>query len=230
MKNRKINYIPGMISLILLPALCVWYLNKYKIEERCVELSSPKRYIPNQIYTNNFRFDTTSLSLPENKRNYVDFELNGDIANNYRVLDSFNSHVIKIFKNKDIKVGLHINIKDNTPYSFIIKIIDICQKDSFKSCYCFYDNGFWYFHRSLNKIEKQQAIYWIKTLDNNHLNTKLIEGCKIYTIIKNPEKNTLMNRIKIYLMVWPFFLILILFSIISIRYIRNNYIKTNHKK
>ena len=30
MKQRKIYYVPGMISLIFLPILCVWYLNKHK--------------------------------------------------------------------------------------------------------------------------------------------------------------------------------------------------------
>ena len=72
MKRRKIYYVPGMISLICLPVLCIWYLNEHKNFLRVLEISYAAKYIPNHDYKNQIRFDTTSLSLPENKRKYYD--------------------------------------------------------------------------------------------------------------------------------------------------------------
>ncbi len=94
MKRRKIYYVPGMISLIFLPILCVWYLNEHKNVERCIDIASPQRYSPN----NDHRFDTTLLSLPENKREYINSELTGNIANDRATLDTFNFKLKNIIK------------------------------------------------------------------------------------------------------------------------------------
>jgi len=223
MKSCKIYYVPGMISLIFLPILCVLYLNKHKNIEECVVLCSPERYIPNQIYDKNIRFDTTLLSLPENKREYIDFELNGDIINDKNTLSSFNCKLLKIIENEDTITGLHINIKDSTKYLSMIKVIDICTKDSFSSIYAFYDNEFWYIHHKTNDSIKEVIRHRLKSTKNN---SQGIYGANdvVYSKPKLTfwENNSLLsNSLKLL----PFFLIFLIFSIISIRYIRNNYIK-----
>jgi hypothetical protein len=216
MKRRKIYYVPGMISLIFLPILCIWYLNEHKNVERCIDIASPQRYRPN----NDHRFDTTLLSLPENKREYINSELTGNIANDRATLDSFNFKLKNIIKNKDTKTGLHINIKDSTKYISMIEIIDICKKDSFLPTYLFYDNEFWYFHREWNDSIKRIIIERrLKDSKDNSLN-KYWSSDVVYIKHELPfwENNSfLSNSLKF----WPFFTIYILFSIISIRYIRN---------
>jgi len=215
MKRRKIYYVPGMISLIFLPVLCVWYLNEHKNVERCIDIVFPQRYSP----INDHRFDTTSLSLPENKRKYINYKLTGNIANDRATLDSFNLKLLNIFKNKDTKTGLHINIKDSAKYISMIEIIDICKKDSFWPAYFFYDNEFWYFHREWNDSIKKVIKDRLKNSESNSYSDFLVSDV-VYIKPELPfwENNSLLsNSLKL----WPFFIIYILFSIISILYIKN---------
>ena len=166
MKRRRIWYVPGMISLICLPVLCIWYLNDHKNIQSQLELSTPERYTPNIDYKGGRRFDTTLLSLPENKRKYIEFKLNGEIENDKIVLNSFNKRLLQIIKNNDTINGLHIIIGDNTKYSSFINVIDICKKDSFRPCYAPYDNEFWYFHINTNESIKNIIRNKIKDLKN----------------------------------------------------------------
>jgi len=222
MKRRKIYYVPGMISLILLPILCVWYLNDNKNVERCIELSTPERYIPNRNY-GRLHFDTTLLSLPENKRKYINFKMNGNVINDENELISFNNHLLDIVKNEDTINGLHVTFEDNAKYNSFIKVIDICKKDSFWPLYAPYDNEFWYIHYNRNDSIKEFIRQRLKSTKNNSQSGYWTNDV-VYIKPELPfwENNSLLsNSLKF----WPFFIIYIVFSIISIRYIRNNYIK-----
>jgi len=227
MKSRKIYYVPGMISLICLPILCIWYLNDNKIIERCIILISPQRYVPNQVYENNLRFDTTVLSQPEYKRKYIEFKLNGDIINDKNTLNSFNSKLIKIIEDKDTITGLHINIKDNTKYLSMIKVIDICRTDSFSSCYLFYDNDFFYLHKEVSDSIKQIIRSRKNSINNNYFESDVVYVIPTKTITAKFKETT--NTLKL-IECGTLFIIYIVFSILSISYIKNKYIKTNKLK
>ena len=75
MNRRKIYYVPGMISLILLPVLCIWYLERNKVEERCILVYSCSRYLPENHEKNILCFDTTVLSQPRMKRLYAVYNI-----------------------------------------------------------------------------------------------------------------------------------------------------------
>ena len=219
MKRRKIYYVPGMISLIFLPILSVWYLNKHENVQRCIDIVFPQRYSP----FNDHRFDTTLLSLPENKRKYINYELTGNIANDRATLDSFNLKLLNIVKNKDTKTGLHINIKDSAKYISMIEIIDICNKDTFWPGYLFYDNEFWYSHRewndSIKKIITERRLNLKDHSFNDYYNSDVVY---IKPKLAFGENNGFLSDA---LKFWLFFLIFIVFCTISIRYVINNYIK-----
>jgi len=224
MKRHKIYYVPGMISLICLPILCIWYLNENKNIERCIILVSAQRYVPNQVYENNLRFDTTVLSQPEYKRKYIEFKLNGDIINDKNTLNSFNSKLLKIIEDKDTITGLHINIKDNTKYLSMIKVIDICRTDSFSSRYLFYDNDFFYSHKEVSDSIKQIIRSRKNSIDNNYLESDVVYIKPTKTITTKFKEMT--NTLKL-IECGALFIIFIAFSILSISYIRNKYIKIN---
>jgi len=218
MKRRKIYYVPGMISLIFLPILCVWYLNEHKNVQRCIELCAPERYIPNKN-DGRLHFDTTLLSLPENKRKYINFKMNGNFINDENELTSFNNHVLDIVENEDTINGLHITFEDNAKYNTFIKVIDICKKDSFRPSYLFYDNEFWYFHREWNdSIKKVIKDRFKNSKSNSHSDFFVNDVVYIKPELPFWENNSLLsNSLKL----WPLFLVFIAFSIISIRYIKN---------
>jgi hypothetical protein len=202
-------------------------LNEHKITERCIELSSPQRYFPNQVYENNLRFDTTLLSQPEYKRKYIEFKLNGDIINDKNTLNSFNSKLLKIIEDKDTITGLHINIKDSTKYLSMIKVIDICRTDSFSSCYLFYDNDFFYLHKEVSDSIKQIIRSRKNSINNNYFESDVVYVIPTKTITTKFKEMT--NTLKL-IECGILFIIYIVFSILSINFIRNKYSKTNKFK
>jgi len=219
MKSHKIYYVPGMISLILLPILCVLYLNEHKNIERCLGIQLAVKYHPHKSECF-VPFDTSALSAPQNKRNFTEIRLCGNEVEDKIKLDSFNSGVLKAIRDNDTINGFHITFGDNVKYSNYIRAFDICQLDSLLPTYLPFENNLWYFHSQFIKKNKEELIIRQKKITKSRLINEELN----YNNLHFTERNK--NALKL----WPFFLILILFSIISIRYIRNNYIKTNHKQ
>ncbi len=218
MKHRKIYYVPGMISLIFLPILCVWYLNKnYKPEERCLEVYFASKYIPHNSEIHH-RFDTTVLSEQKNKRNYSEFIITGENSDKTK-LSSIEKEVVHIVKENDTINGIHIVFGDNAKYESYINTLDILYKDSIWTRFIPFENNIWFLH--FNNSIKEKNIWSNKTKKDK-------EYKKQYLINEELEyaNRTFIEKYNYLLKFWPFFIIFILFSIISIRYITNNY-KTN---
>lgn len=227
MKRRKMYYVPGMISLIFLPILCVWYLNKNKSDFRVTEVIYAAKYKPHSSECF-VRFDTSALSVRKNKRIYIEYKMTGENSDKLK-LNSIEKQVVRMVNENDTTNGIHIIFDDNAKYETFINLIDILHKDSIMTRFLPFENNIWFLHFNLSIREKNNICRQMKLFDNNYLNTRFIEGDKVYTILHKPIKQTFIESIKSYLKLWPFFIVFILFSIISIRYITNNYIKTNQQ-
>lgn len=211
MKSRRIYYVPGMISLIFLPILCVWYLEKNKKIERCIEISYASKYDKISDY---HRFDTSSLSLPENKRVYTDIYLSGDESRNQIVFNSLTEKLDSILKNKNRKTGIHISFSDECSYNSYVRSLDIIEScfkmHSAYHTYCPYQNNIWvFYYRDMDDVRIHEDHYI--QYYNEDSNKK--DGSKnnqfLYIVLIN---------------------ILLFISIISMQYTFKNYIKTNHKQ
>ena len=228
MKRRKIYYVPGMISLICLPILCILYLNEHKNELRSLEVYYANKYDPNN--KDIIRFDTTALSEPGHKRKYEEFHIN-ESSEDSKLKLKIELSAKQIVDNNDTTKGIHIIFGDNTNYQSYISIIDIFNKynkfitttdenkayrnhkDLYSHLYLQFENQLW-FH-----------IYKYPQLKNE------VWECQT-NIIYIPFKETLQNKIsnlidknKVIMKLWLFFFIFIAFSILSIYYIKSNYIK-----
>lgn len=206
MKRRKIYYVPGMISLIFLPILCVWYLNEHKNVERCFEVSYAQEY---NKEAENHRFDTSMLSLPEYKRQYIEVFISNSNVKNKSAFAIVQRKLNQILKNKDKHSGIHIIFSDNSKYESYIKAIDIIE-NSFKKhsafhTYCPYTNNIW--------------VLYIKS--NNQVKNNIPNG----NYEQNKKSEIQLTKDK--LVPYSFLAILYLTLItVSIYYIKNNYIKT----
>lgn len=207
MKRLKIYYVPGMISLIFLPILCVCYLNEHKNIERCFEVSYAQKH---KKEAENHRFDTTMLALPEYKRQYLEVSIsNSDVENN-NAFAIIQSKLNQILRNKNKQLGIHIIFSDDSKYDSYIRTIDILES-SFKThsahhTYCPYSNNIWVFYLiDADKVSKPLKSYYrnIELSTNSELDIKK-EKHKLYIIL-----------ISIYL----------LFTGLSLYYTINNYIK-----
>jgi len=215
MRRRKIYYVPGMISLIFLPILCVWYLNEHKNVERCIEVSYAEKY---DKFSHNHKFDTTALSRPEYKRSYIDIYVSNDDKENQKSLVYLKNKLNLIIKTKNKKLGLHILFSDNCKYnSYIqsINIIEECFKKNFAfHTYCPYQNNIWVLYL-LQENTVKPKVYPLN-----------LEGDIVFGRTIKDEINDFIFKNSNTIKIWPFFVIFILFSIISILYIKN---KTNSK-
>ena len=127
MKRRKIYYVPGMISLIFLPILCVWYLNEHKNVERCIEVNYCHKYIPEYHKKNIWWLDTTILSQTRLKRTYTTYKIDNQNTGSEILKRIENNSKELVCKNDTIN-GIHIILGDSCPYRCLTEIIDILKK------------------------------------------------------------------------------------------------------
>jgi hypothetical protein len=175
MKRRKIYYVPGMISLIFLPILCIWYLGKNKNVERCLEIVYAQKYDKTSEY---HRFDTSTLSLPENKRDYIDLYISENDTKNKTALLLLESKLNSIIRTKNKHLGLHITFADNATYKYYIQSIDIienCFKTNFAfHTYCPFQNNIWVLYfKDIENVNFQNVHYYScdeTTINSNDLN------------------------------------------------------------
>ena len=165
MKRHKIYYVPGMISLIFLPILCIWYLEKNKNIERCFEVSYAQKY---NKEAESHRFDTTMLSLPEYKRQYIEVLISNIDVKNNTAFEIIQSKLNEILRSKNKQLGIHIIFSDNSKYDSYIRTIDIIES-SFKTHSAFHrssaDNGF----------DTYKTIYYLRRLTKNVALPRLIK-------------------------------------------------------
>jgi hypothetical protein len=161
-KRKRIYYVPGMISLIILPVLLIGVLKKHDYVERCMLLNVPVPYDPNRP-KNVLVFDKYSFLAV--KREYANFELTGNAVNDKKTLNSFQKKLLEIVENEDTITGLHVEIRKNTKYESIIAMLDICRQDTFIGAYMLEENGCWYYHVKLSderKEEMRERYNWYK--------------------------------------------------------------------
>jgi hypothetical protein len=115
-----------------------------------------QKYSKELQYENAYRFDTSLLSLPSNKRKYYDFYLDGNIESDNEKLKDFDHKMQIMIKSHDTITGLHI-ILGNIKYNTFVNAINICYKDSFPH-YMFFENNIWYIYKSVEKERKQAFI------------------------------------------------------------------------
>ena len=218
MKRRKIYYVPGMISLIFLPILCVWYLNEKKNVIRCIEVMYARKYNPNDVTP--LKYDTTFLSQSGEKRQYQNFYLTGNAVSDSMQIILYKSNAKQIIKDNDTINGIHINFGDKINYNQYVSTLDFFYKirKPYNSSTLFYNynNNFLLFENQLwfsnHKFQKPGKLKWECKIQCINIEFKPSFTQIIVDWIENQ---------KILLKLWPFFLIFITFSIISIHYIKN---------
>lgn len=142
MKNsRSYIFFPiGLISLILLPIICIWYLNKINAfkEERCLTIA-----VSNKFWE--------ELSLKEYgfriypKRNYIEIDLTGNENDDNIRLNFAELEIRQFVKIQDTINGIRFHFDDTAKYWTLIRAIDICNSEG-ANIYNFYGNDMWVFN------------------------------------------------------------------------------------
>jgi hypothetical protein len=131
--KRKSYYTGGLISLILLPILCIGYFQNSKIFEEYYAFDVA-RYNDEWFKDNGFL--KTDLLLI---RKFRIIELNGDDAKTKTQFDKVRYELKEIIAKSDTINGLIIRFSDNTKYSSFVKALEICRTEDLRS-YLYYDD------------------------------------------------------------------------------------------
>jgi hypothetical protein len=135
--QKKKHYYPiGLISLILLPTFCIWYLYNCKAfkKTRVMEIN----------WGSNFKNELIPFDVhPE--REFVDFHITGNDKANKIILDSSQIEIRKLISTKDSTKGVHFIFNNDSKYWALIKAMDICFIENAR-CFVPKGNDLWVFN------------------------------------------------------------------------------------
>lgn len=120
-KRKKIFYVPGMISLVLIPLFCFYHF--YKVDAfkvyGAVDLSIPD--------------SSQEKMLLEVKRNYRKFDFNNPKQQEIKRINDLRFFVRDLVKNDDTINGAKIHFGLKTDYDTFVSIIDLIAEENIQS-------------------------------------------------------------------------------------------------
>lgn len=142
-RSIKIYYVPGIMSLMILPFLFICYAEK-ELKEKSLgviplhiaDVNLPKKY-PEM-------FKNFEGAFPP-KRNYIDLMLTGDESADKIKLDFARLEISEILSTNDRTKGLHFHFGDSSQYWTFVKTVDILRANGAKT-YMALDNDIWFYH------------------------------------------------------------------------------------
>jgi hypothetical protein len=134
-KHRKIFYVPGMISLVILPVLLLVYIsqNKFLEEEYAIDLG-----LPDATFMDKHKKEYGFIF----QRNYKIFNFNGTLKSNESTLRKFQLALKHQNKNRDTINGLKLLLGKKMTYEVYIRILDILTLEETPT-YMDYENVIW---------------------------------------------------------------------------------------
>jgi hypothetical protein len=204
-KQRRLYYVPGMISLIVLPIICYCYLIPFKKEERVIEVVFAEKYRP-ENKNSLIRFDTSFLSHPKYRRHYLDIKLTGNPTDDKIKLDFFQLRIHDMIKEKDTVNGVHLIFVDSVKYGSFVKSLNICLIEGLLR-YALFENNLWALHVNDSKefIERMEK----RKRENEEKNREALLNRKI----TNWHFSDWLNVTK---KIWPIFIMILILILISI--------------
>ncbi len=178
--HKKLYYTSGLISLLLLPILCVLYVQKTKVFERlyAIELNAWTPLMSEYWVMEGYDY------YIHPQRNYLNIYLTGNEKEDRTKLDFVQLQLRDLVKSKDTLSGVHIVLGNNSKYWEFVEIINISMKEKARR-FTYVGNDFWFF----NFYPKPKPL-----IDNDlvQLDFKLVEcgGVVDYQIVKQEDSQT----------------------------------------
>ena len=185
---KKRYYIPGIISIVLLPILGIWYMNKHNYLQKLsahsftyVDFEEAKRFNEGlkEEEVDDIFFTNKSV-----KRIYEEVTLNHDKndAKKFEYIDQFVNNVVQT---RDTINGLQIHFGENATYNEFIEVLNIFDKRKAK-LYTLNDKTMYFI--DWNPVEDENVIPFDGTIWANDLINdpeKMFDFKKVFNDIKN---------------------------------------------
>lgn len=126
--RRKIFYPAGLISLVLFPALCIWYLNKEGLFKKTGAIDVAYFYHDENYEYSNSKYFNKIIS----SRNYLDIEFTGNKNDDKILLQFAKIKINSLINSRDTVNGIHFKFTEKAKYWTFVEAIDICHiKDQY---------------------------------------------------------------------------------------------------
>ena len=149
-KHKRIFYRPGMISLVLIPLLCLYFF--YKNDVFTVYCSFNFSFIEESVFVN---------KNIHNIRKYKDFNFNNSELIEQSKLNELKVSLRKLKKDNDTINGIKIHFGKSTNYAVFIEVLDILTIEEMP-IYCPYRNDIWVLVLPKPKFSKYNKITPLK--------------------------------------------------------------------
>ncbi|MBB2146885.1 hypothetical protein GM921_15380 [Pedobacter sp. LMG 31464] len=127
--NKKLLYPTGIISLVFLPILCIWNLDKQKAFEKLGAMDVAYMYHKQKTDTSYSNF----YKLSQGFRSYTDIEFSGDNNNDKSKLQYAQFEIERIINSKDTLKGIHFKFTEKAKYWNFVKAIEISHIENINS-------------------------------------------------------------------------------------------------
>lgn len=128
--HKKLYYTSGLISLLLLPILCVLYVQKQGAFNPIFSIE----------YKEIFDYGDVFLRIEKLKR-YKTYCLSGDEVSDRKILKVVHEKMQELVAKKDEKNGVIVKFSNKSTFSSFIEILNICYKENIQ-LYEFYNDEF----------------------------------------------------------------------------------------
>jgi len=129
-KRKRIFYVPGIISLVFIPLLCLysWYKAGVFKSEGCINIYFPEKSI-------------AKSNLQSIKRNYQVFSFNSSEVLHSKDLENLQAVLRKLNSENDTINGVQIHLGNKMTYEVYVRIWDILAIEQMPT-YLQYNNDF----------------------------------------------------------------------------------------
>jgi len=139
--HKKLYYTSGLISLLLLPILCVLYLQKQGAFNPIFSIEYREIFHCGDIY-----------NRTKENRSYKIYCLSGDEVSDTKILKLVHEQMHELVAKKDAKSGVLVKFSNKSNFSSFIEILNICYKENIQR-YEFYNDEFKLYYSSFNNNE-----------------------------------------------------------------------------
>ncbi len=150
-------YSSGMISLVLMPFLCLWYFNKQKVFEipRVMEVNWYSK-LGSSYFLEAYSEEFAQLIHP--KRKYTEINLTGDKMKDQQNLEFAQVKIKILASTNDTINGVHFHFSRFSKFSTLIRALEICKIEKVKF-YVPRDNDIWIFNYTPHLKPKDEFLY-----------------------------------------------------------------------
>ncbi|MDJ1472791.1 hypothetical protein [Xanthocytophaga flava] len=143
--HKRIYYVPGLISLLVLPFLLgkIYFHEKQRQNQRVISVLAKHPYLNREA----FRF------IPDfpSERNYLDISITGEQETDLIKLNYAQLRIREIVRLQNCMYGIHILFSDTASYWTLVKAISICKMEKI-NMYILYKKGLWIYYMPPNTV------------------------------------------------------------------------------